>query len=55
MGKYGGLPGVYYYGRKDWADQAARNAREKGYNARVNKWFDLWEIVVTRSRRKAKK
>lgn len=58
MGKYGGLPGVYYYRRKDWADKAAQAARKAGYNARVSRWLDrapgihMWEVIVTRSRRK---
>ena len=58
MGKYGGMPGIYYYGKKSQAQSAARAARKAGFNARVKRWLDrapgvpMWEVVVTRRKKR---
>jgi hypothetical protein len=46
MSKYGGLAGVYYYKAKSDADSIASSRRRGGWRVSVEKYFDLWEVVI---------
>lgn len=46
MGKYSGLPGEYYYGKKVYANKAVKSAQAKGYHTRLTKWGNVWLLKV---------
>jgi len=46
MGKYGGLAGIYYNKSKAELEKQAAKLRKGGWRVSVNKYFDMWEMVV---------